>query len=620
VLSPFLFITYVDELIALLKAIGVSVSMYADDLAVWSSAVKTADAERAVQAAADVLHAWADQHGLKIATPKCGTTVFTLNPHEAEATADVEIGGVAIPPVAHPRFLGVTLDRTLTFRPHADKLAADIVPRMNALRRLAGRTWGQSDEALKTLYRTTVESKAAYGSSAYALFAAQSTLDVVNRAVANPAARIITGCVRATPTGPLLAEAGIRRVESIAEERAAIALERAARTAGNPLGAFAATPATRRRPATVVNTRQPQTAVAGVNRRLGRRNMRDVALSIVYEAGILDQPREMFDSAPISQPSIRPTFHSAALPRSNPDDSARRTHALCALESLPETGATLWTDGSVRDGGCNIGGAGFLLEATSGERWSGAAAAGRLCSSFRAETIALRDGLALALLRREHFDSLRVCTDSLSVLQHMRSAGPLRGQSPVWTDIWRHVAALECPVQFVHVPAHVGVDGNEAADKLAKEGTTRPQHPVPLDLTTARAAIRRSCLARARKNLETRESAAASTAHDAYFRLTPAPALLGGYPRCLQTAIHRLRVGKSMLVGEFRYAIGKEESPRCPECGAPRETVEHFLVHCPALARIRHESFTVDDPTLAHTLTHVAERAAFLRRSGRISA
>ncbi|OCH84475.1 hypothetical protein OBBRIDRAFT_710883, partial [Obba rivulosa] len=49
----------------------------------------------------------------------------------------------------------------------------------------------------------------------------------------------------------------------------------------------------------------------------------------------------------------------------------------------------------------------------------------------------------------------------------------------------------------------------------------------------------------------------------------------------------QLRTGHTPL-NDHLYKIGSAPSPRCPRCDAPRESVVHFLLVCPAYRHHRH--------------------------------
>jgi DNA-directed RNA polymerase subunit L len=64
--------------------------------------------------------------------------VFHLNTHAANKQLDVMFDGFSIKHVNHPKNLGVTLDRTLTFKSHLEKAAKKVSSRVNLVRKLAG--------------------------------------------------------------------------------------------------------------------------------------------------------------------------------------------------------------------------------------------------------------------------------------------------------------------------------------------------------------------------------------------------------------------------------------------------------------------------------------------------
>ena len=50
--------------------------------------------------------------------------------------------------------------------------------------------------------------------------------------------------------------------------------------------------------------------------------------------------------------------------------------------------------------------------------------------------------------------------------------------------------------------------------------------------------------------------------------------------------IFQLRVGHAPS-NQHLHRFNKIASPQCPACGHPKETVEHFLIHCPKYAHKR---------------------------------
>jgi hypothetical protein len=69
--------------------------------------------------------------------------------------------------------------------------------------------------------------------------------------------------------------------------------------------------------------------------------------------------------------------------------------------------------------------------------------------------------------------------------------------------------------------------------------------------------------------------------------------------------IFQLRVGHAPL-NQYLHRFKRADSPRCPACGHPKETPEHFLLHCPSY---EHERWPIKNaiggrlPKIARLLT-----------------
>ncbi|KAJ3583971.1 hypothetical protein NHX12_015468, partial [Muraenolepis orangiensis] len=61
-----------------------------------------------------------------------------------------------------PKYLGVRLDRTLSFKQHLEEVKAKVTSRVALIRRLAGTTWGASAKMLRISTQALVFSAAEY--------------------------------------------------------------------------------------------------------------------------------------------------------------------------------------------------------------------------------------------------------------------------------------------------------------------------------------------------------------------------------------------------------------------------------------------------------------------------
>jgi hypothetical protein len=76
--------------------------------------------------------------------------VIHLNTHAANKQLDVVFNSTSIKHVDHPKYLGVTLDRTLTFKSHLEKAAKIVSSPVNLVRKLAGTKWRMNAQTLRT--------------------------------------------------------------------------------------------------------------------------------------------------------------------------------------------------------------------------------------------------------------------------------------------------------------------------------------------------------------------------------------------------------------------------------------------------------------------------------------
>ena len=114
-----------------------------------------------------------------------------------------------MPPCSVPTYLGVKLDRSLTFRQHLKALRKKLSTRVALLRRFAGSGWGAGAKTLRTSALSLVYSTAEYCTPVWC----RSTHTRLIDSIIDDALRIVIGCLRPTPTEDLLVLAGIQPAE-----------------------------------------------------------------------------------------------------------------------------------------------------------------------------------------------------------------------------------------------------------------------------------------------------------------------------------------------------------------------------------------------------------------------
>ena len=578
VLSPTLFLLWAAPLAADLRKIpGVTPFLYADDTAALCAGNDIATAKNRAQQAADALVRWAQRSKMLVAGEKTQALVLSQWSRDAVDCA-VKVAGKTVTAGDHLKLLGVTFDRLLHFGPHCKALKKKTRPRLAHLRTLTGRDWGLDEKQLRTVANGYVRGALEHAAAAWLPATPPSHVEILEREM-RAAARLITGCPLSTPTHAVMAEAGLASVSARRSTLAARFLGKArALPPSDPLRAVADATAPSR-----------LSTVTG---------WRDAGLAAWQAAGITSPvepvlPRHL---PPWTSPGSV-TFRldvGEGLTADAPPEQKKRI-AAAHLASLPQCATWIWTDGSADTGVLN-GGAGVYIEEPDAEEHCLRAPAGALCSSYRAELVALHTALKHLQEHPAHeADPIVVCTDSQAALATLRQ-GPSAQASPLGAAIWEFLLDLSVNGRRIHlqwVPSHCDLRGNERADQLAKEASLLPQETAPLDSRTIHRAAARAA--------RTKE------AHDrppGWYRLLMGdrvPPPVSHLERGEAVDVHQLRAGHWSGSAAYLHRIGGNPSPECAQCSDAHcraswcrlcreepDTPAHILQRCPALMATRH--------------------------------
>jgi hypothetical protein len=133
---------------------------------------------------------------LKPSATKTVSSVFHLHNATANRELKIELDGQPLKHDPHPVYLGVTLDRTLSYKEHLKKTAGKLKTRNNLFSKLAGTSWGADAATMRTSAIALCYSVAEYCAPVWAKSTHTSLVDMQ----LNTTMRHITGTLRSTPT------------------------------------------------------------------------------------------------------------------------------------------------------------------------------------------------------------------------------------------------------------------------------------------------------------------------------------------------------------------------------------------------------------------------------------
>ena len=528
-------------------------TLFVDDLSLSFASSRMPVAERKLQLTIDRVIRWGEKRGFKFSFSK-SVVVHFCRIRGVHPDPDLYMHGQRISCVEETRFLGLIFDNRLTWVPHLKDLKNKCMNALNILRVLSHVSWGADRQHLLHLYKSLITSKLSYGCEVYssATKARLAILDPVHHA----GIRLSTGAFRSSPIASLLVDAGEMSLDLHRQSLIIRCWYRGQRLSDS----------------------------LTFKEIVSERNFNLYDKYPGCPKPLAYRAKKILDDFTLPKPKVLSFKHSFIPPwkltcvdfcrnvlssKMESSDSIRRCqfldHAATHTDSM-----CVYTDGSKSDAGVGFG--------VIFPNFTRSGALPFNFSNFTAELygilVAVKEILSL---ERGNFI---IFTDSKSVLEALEIFNSLH---PLVIDILEWIFLAKCrgrSISFCRVPAHVGIQGNEEADKLAKEAALN---------------LRPSNIALPYRDLFPVVREAFRSAWQFYWDLEvnnkmreitdkTKPWFYSHLSRRQEVSLCRLRIGHTRMTHGF--LMSGDPPPYCEDC-LVLFTIKHILTECPSFLELR---------------------------------
>lgn len=414
VLSPFLWSVVVDELLQKQTEHGIEVIGYADDLVIIIRGKFDNVISERIQFALNMTLNWCKSKNLSINPNK--TVIIPFTNRRILNITSPEMNGITIPCSKEVKYLGITLDSKLNWNNHIESTHAKAIKALWACKSMFGRKWGLHPRMIYWCYRTIILPTITYGSTIWWTKTLQNKTQVMLQKIQRLACLGITGGMKTCPTASMEMILNLPPLHLQIKKEAMRGIIRIQKEKQYSSGDFRG------------------------------------------HTSLLRYPEIEAITSMISD--VMPTMYNFETPFEVVIGERKAWQP-----KLPEfeANSTVWyTDGSKTKEGTGAG--------VKGPNFSVSKPLGVEATIFQAELIAM-DICIQENIRRAHRNTkIYILSDSQSVLKSLTS---FKQESKLVWDCLQKLITLgkRNKVTLMWVPGHIGVEGNEEADRLANIGS-----------------------------------------------------------------------------------------------------------------------------------------------------
>uniref|UniRef100_A0A8C2Q875 Reverse transcriptase n=1 Tax=Cyprinus carpio TaxID=7962 RepID=A0A8C2Q875_CYPCA len=552
VISPLLFIIMINDVFGTVPE-DIGRSLFADDGALWKKGRNIEYVTRKIQEAIDIVVEWGYNWGFRFSIEKTQSVFFTRK--RIQEGLKLRMYGRDLEKVGTFKFLGINLDSRLTFAEHIRRIEEKCKRVINVMRCLRGKEWGASRLAMKKIYMALIRSVLDYGCVVFGS-AAQSLLKKLD-VIQAQALRLCCGAFKTTPVSALQVEIGecpleIRRKQLMANYWAGLQ--------GH-------------------NDSHPTKAMLQESWEYGKRkkeNFGRIGNDTAKELGVFNLRVSCTVVYPEMAPwkLVWPEVDWYVL------EEKRRAKGGINLKMVFNNRIAekyndytqVYTDGA-KEPETEVTGLSVVVPSKGigiNRRTS------NMLGVYTVEMLAIL--IAVRWVEKSGQHKVLVCSDSSSVLASIRSFYS-KSRQDILYEVLQSVTRIfnqGRQIQFVWVPGHVGIRGNELADKLAKTALSKGN--IEMQVSISKAEVKSVIWKTVNQMWQERWDREGKGRQLYQIQRDVKCTVIGSGNSREETVISRLRLGHCLLNKTLKL-IGKHDTGLCEVC-KEEESVEHVVFRC----------------------------------------
>lgn len=559
-LSPLLFNVATIDICRNIQ--NVFISQYADDFVLYSNHNKLSNSIIQMQLSVNTLIHLLSQLGLELAAEKSKLCVFSRG--RIRQNVSIFVNNIALESVDCIKHLGVWLDSSLRWTKHIKETYEKSCKFLQIFKVLSGSGWGVHPQHLRRLYLSLIRSRIDYGSFLYDNSAKTNVkkLDLLQ----NRAMRIVGGYVRSTPVYAMESDLCIPPLVLRRKYLAFKYILKSRSFEGNLTVKYLSELALHLHNNFWSRKKKPLLADAFIE--TGSEN---IASAVPLENFSLDTWMSSIDIKKF----IKPNIDCISEAKCTYEVNHLKNIVLQELNLKYDGWHSVYTDGSKDSAGR---GASFF---NPNSKVQCLFRINSCVSVMSVELLAIYE--AVLFIEKNNICKIVILTDSKSSLQHIiRCVSGERGLAIAYKIISKLINLCKrgIKVMLQWIPSHVGLQGNEEADRLAKKAI---KDGNDVEVVASWSEVLAKYRQFIRDNWREYFNKISKEKGIWYRSIVCEPPRIPWFSSSRlnrQQIVMALRLRSGHIpLNKFGFLMGKVTSPKCDECGV-EDDVYHFLMEC----------------------------------------